>query len=233
MNFMEERLNKDGIKYLSTLIRAPILMAFVFFLAAGRLDIIRAWVAFGIHLFGGIVGVILLWKFSPGLANQRASARSGTKKWDKAIVPIIYSLLLIIQLVAGLDVGRYRFSQLGGNFAIGGIILYVAYFILLYWSMLANEYFEISSRVQKDRGHKVINKGPYGFVRHPGYVAVILFSLADSFVIGSFYALIPAALVIFMTFIRTFLEDNMLQKELKGYSEYANQTKYRLLPGIW
>lgn len=209
-------------------------MSVTFFIAAGKFDIYRAWFAFSLHFVGAIVGAILMLKFAPGLANQRASAREGTKTWDKTILAIYFSLLLlVIPIVAGLDVGRFRWSHLGIHFAIAGTVLYIAFFLLFYWAMLVNEHFEGTSRIQNDRGHKVIMDGPYRLVRHPGYIAMILACLADSFIIGSLYSLIPATFAIIVTVIRTFFEDTMLKNELKGYSEYAKKIKYRLVPGIW
>lgn len=209
-------------------------MAVTFFLAAGRLDLFRAWLTFGIHLLGAIAGAALMWRFAPGLANQRASIREGTKEWDKIILLMFFSLhLLVIPVVAGLDVGRFGWSRLGLNFAVAGIVLYSAFFFLFYWAMLSNEYFEGTSRIQGERGHKVVANGPYRFIRHPGYVAMIFASLTDTFIIGSMYALIPSIAAIIVTVIRTFLEDKMLQDELEGYSTYADSVKYRLIPGLW
>ena len=209
-------------------------MSVAFFIAAGRLDIPRAWVTFGIHFLGAITGGILMWKFSPGLANQRASIRQGTKGWDKLILAIYFLIiLLLIPIIAGIDVGRYHWSQLGIYSMIIGIACYLAFFLIFYWAMLINEHFEGSSRIQYDRDHRVIMNGPYSFVRHPGYVAMIFASLADALLIGSLYALIPGVFAVFVTIIRTVLEDRMLQKELEGYSEYAKKIKYRLIPGLW
>lgn len=231
---MKPQLNKDGVKYLLAPFRWTLLMAVVFFIAAGRLDISRAWLAFGIHFSGAIAGAILMWTFAPGLANQRASIKQGTKRWDKVVLTVYFLLvLLVIPLIAGLDVGRYQWSQLGTIYAIFGIVLYLAFFLLFYWAMLINEHFEGSARIQSDRAHKVIIKGPYGFVRHPGYLAMIFASLSDSLIIGSLCSLIPAIFAVIATVIRTFLEDRMLQNELEGYSKYARKIKYRLIPGIW
>ncbi|WP_054691429.1 methyltransferase family protein [Desulfosarcina cetonica] len=227
-------MNKEGVRYLLAPLRWTILMAVAFFLAAGQLNILRAWLAFGIHFLGAIVGAILMWKFAPGLANQRAFIRQGTKRWDKLILAIYFLLVLLaIPILAGLDVGRYQWSQLNINYAIVGIVLYLGFFLLFYWAMLTNEHFEGSSRIQNDRAHRVVMNGPYGLVRHPGYVAMIFACLADSFIIGSLYSLIPAILAVIITIIRTFLEDRMLQNELDGYSEYSRKIKYRLIPGIW
>ena len=230
----QAKLNRDGIRYLLTPFIWAIIMAAAFLLAAGRLNIFRGWLAFGVHFLGAIGGMLIMWRFAPGLANQRAAAREGTKKWDKAILLIYFLLILIaIPIAAGLDVGRYGWSQLTGSYAIVGIILYVAYFFLFYWSILVNRHFEGTSRIQHDRGHQVISQGPYSFVRHPGYVAMIFASLSDPFIIGSLYSFIPSLAAIIAAVIRTFLEDKMLQKELEGYSEYAQNTRYRLVPGLW
>ena len=142
-------------------------------------------------------------------------------------------VLLVIPILAGLDAGRYRWSQLSIAYGSAGIFLYLAFFLLFHWAMLTNRHFEGSARIQKDRAHKVITDGPYAFVRHPGYVAMIFAGLADSLIIGSLYALIPAVLAVIVVIIRTLLEDRMLLNELEGYSDYARKTKYRLVPGIW
>jgi protein-S-isoprenylcysteine O-methyltransferase Ste14 len=51
--------------------------------------------------------------------------------------------------------------------------------------------------------------------------------------LGSLWALIPAAVTALSLVIRTALEDRTLQAELDGYKAYTQQTRYRLLPGIW
>lgn len=231
---MQTQLNKDGVKYLLTPFRWTVLMTLAFFVSAGRLDIFRAWLAFGTHFMGAVAGGVLLWKFAPGLANQRGRIREGTKTWDKAILALFFILiLLVIPVTAGLQIGRYRLAQLSGGYAVAGIICYLFFFVPFHWAMLSNAHFEGSSRIQQDRAHQVITTGPYRFVRHPGYVAMIFASVADALIIGSSCALIPGAMAVVVTLVRTYLEDKMLHSELEGYAEYAQQTKYRLIPGVW
>ena len=209
-------------------------MAVAFFLAAGRLDILRAWIDFGLQFLGAIVGAIIMWKLAPELANQRASIKEGTKTWDKAFLFFYFSvMLLVVPIVAGLDVGRFHWSRLGVSYAIGGVALYMVFFILLYWAMVVNRHFESTVRIQKDRGHTVIMTGPYRLVRHPGYLAMVLGSFSHSLIIGSMYGLIPVGFAIVGVVIRTNLEDRMLLSNLDGYSEYAKRTRYRLFPGVW
>lgn len=70
-------------------------------------------------------------------------------------------------------------------------------------------------------------------MRHPGYSGMILSLIGTPLLLGSLWALIPAALVILGYFVRTYLEDRTLQKELSGYKVYAEKTRFRLVPGIW
>lgn len=231
---MKKQLNKDGVRALLAPFRWAIVMAVAFFLAAGRLDIFRAWLFFGIYLAGAIVGAVIMWKLAPELANQRAFVKKGTKTWDKYFLATYFPVsLLVFPVVAGLDVGRFHWSELGIPYAIAGIVLYLVCFVLAYWAMVMNEHFEATVRIQLDRNHRVITNGPYRFVRHPGYLSMILGGISCCFIIGSVYSLVPAAIAIAAIIVRTYLEDRTLQNELAGYSEYVKQTKYRLLPGVW
>ena len=101
------------------------------------------------------------------------------------------------------------------------------------WAIGSNAFFSGTVRIQEDRGHKVITGGPYRFVRHPGYVAAILFGLATPVLLSSLWAFIPAAITVVFIIVRTALEDRTLQAELPGYAEYTQKTRYRLIFGIW
>lgn len=78
-----------------------------------------------------------------------------------------------------------------------------------------------------------ITTGPYRFVRHPMCTGLILGSAAPPLILGSAWALVPAAATMILFVVRTALEHRTLRAELQGYAEYARQTRYRLLPGIW
>ncbi len=101
------------------------------------------------------------------------------------------------------------------------------------WAMASNPFFATTVRIQEERGHAVVNQGPYQFVRHPGYFGSVIYTLTSPLVLNSFWAFIPATLTVILLIIRTGLEDRTLQGELPGYSAYATTTRYRLFPGIW
>ncbi len=99
--------------------------------------------------------------------------------------------------------------------------------------MLANRFFSSHVRIQTDRGHMVVNQGPYKYVRHPGYAGGLLSWVASPIFFSSYWVIIPTMLAITASVIRTSKEDQTLQEELPGYADYVREVKYRLLPGIW
>jgi protein-S-isoprenylcysteine O-methyltransferase Ste14 len=100
-------------------------------------------------------------------------------------------------------------------------------------AMYMNRFFSMTVRIQTERGHTVVDTGPYGTVRHPGYVGMLLFYAAVPFVLGSRWALVPAVFTVMLLIVRTALEDRTLRAELPGYTDYAARVHYRLLPGVW
>ncbi len=229
-----EKLTKDGVKTILMPFGWKAVFYIGFFLAAGRLDIPRAWLFLGIDYLGVVVVSVIFWKLAPELANQRATIKEGTKPWDKIFLAVYFTISLIgFPIVAGLDVGRYHWSELHINYAIAGVILFALCVTLGCWAIMVNKHFELTVRIQEDRGHKVITSGPYGFVRHPGYLSMILGALSASFIIGSLYSLIPGGLGMIALLVRTYLEDRTLQEELNGYREYTARVRWKLVPGIW
>ena len=99
--------------------------------------------------------------------------------------------------------------------------------------MLANKYFEGTVRIQADRNQRVIDKGPYQYIRHPGNLGMILTAFVPPLIIGSGYALILSFFLAIIIIIRTNKEDQLLQVELEGYIDYCERVKYRLIPLIW
>jgi protein-S-isoprenylcysteine O-methyltransferase Ste14 len=87
--------------------------------------------------------------------------------------------------------------------------------------------------VEVEQGQHVVNTGPYAVVRHPMYVAVIAMFVSTPVALGSWWAVIPALALIPVLIARIRNEEQVLLRELRGYCEYAQVTKYRLIPGVW
>jgi protein-S-isoprenylcysteine O-methyltransferase Ste14 len=99
--------------------------------------------------------------------------------------------------------------------------------------MASNRFFAITVRIQEERGHQVVDTGPYRVVRHPGYAGSILYTLAIPIILGSWWTFIPGAVTVGLLIMRTGLEDRTLQEELPGYQNYSQRISSRLFPGVW
>jgi protein-S-isoprenylcysteine O-methyltransferase Ste14 len=120
-----------------------------------------------------------------------------------------------------------------GGFCGVGYVLFLTGLGILTWAEAVNKFFEVTVRIQTERGHKVIDTGPYAIVRHPGYVGGILFFVGIALCLGSVWAPIPAGLAAALLILRTRWEDQTLQAELAGYKEYTERVRYKMLPGVW
>ena len=84
-----------------------------------------------------------------------------------------------------------------------------------------------------ESGQPVIATGPYAIVRHPMYAAALPLFLATPPALGSWYGLIPAAVVVAAIVWRLLDEETHLVRDLPGYSGYRNTVRARLMPGVW
>nr|WP_255668363.1 isoprenylcysteine carboxylmethyltransferase family protein [Methanocella sp. CWC-04] len=160
--------------------------------------------------------------------------KEGTKEWDKILAPLVALVVpIFIWIAAGLD---YRFGwspEIPVEIQVVFLAVALLGSLLTTWAMVTNRFFAPTVRIQDERGQTTVTSGPYRFVRHPGYLGVIIFDLATPVALGSFWAFIPALIVTILFFIRAFLEDDTLKNELPGYRDYAVKVRYRLIPGLW
>ncbi len=210
-----------------------VIQIIVFFVSAGNVSELRPWLYFGIAFVHNSVSIGVQYKVNPQLVVQRLKTRrKGSKLWDEVLMRVSnLSVIILIPVVAGLDIGRFQLLSLDVCFAVIGILFVILSSFLLNWAMAVNPHFEPTVRIQEH--HKVIARGPYSIVRHPGYLSGILFAFSIPLIIGSVLTFIPVAIYWVLMIIRTWLEDKTLQRDLEGYLEYAKQTRFRLFPGIW
>lgn len=200
---------------------------------AGRLDYWQGWVFFVTAMIAAGI-IAYLFRNKQDLIKERAKPGPGMKWWDKVFW--VFHVLSYFGLIGiGIaDGGRYLWTV---NIPIWVYILgYIGYlltYILVIWAMKTNEFFSSVVRIQKDRRQTVCQDGPYKYVRHPGYSGVLLLFPSMAIILGSYWALIPAAVGVVAIIIRTILEDQTLQNELEGYKKYTKKTRYRLIPFIW
>jgi protein-S-isoprenylcysteine O-methyltransferase Ste14 len=203
------------------------------FLPAGTLAWSRGWLFFIVTVAASILITIYLQRVNPDIVAARVNRHDGTKGWDRVLLRLFLPALVSVLPVAALDDGRFHWSHLPWWVCGIGYVLLIAGMVGLTWAESVNKFFEPTVRIQTDRGHTVIDSGPYAIVRHPGYVSGFLVFIGMPLSLGSLWALIPAVMACLLLVVRTVWEDQTLRTELPVYEEYAQRVRYRLIPGVW
>lgn len=221
-------------KLIARFILGLIIIGAILFGTAGTLNWHEAWVFIAIQFGWSAALTVYLWGHDSELLKDRLKfMKKSAKGWDKILTFVSMPFYIPYLVIPGLDAVRYQWSHVPVGVKILCFLLVTASLIWIFWIMKENTYLSRFVEIQEDRGHKVITTGPYEFVRHPMYIGATILLLTLPVGLGSLYALIPAVFCAIIVIIRTSLEDKTLHRELDGYMEYAQNTKYRLIPGIW
>jgi protein-S-isoprenylcysteine O-methyltransferase Ste14 len=221
------------VQLILMLLLGIVVFAVVVFWPAGTLRWSAGWAYLGVVSTQLTLNLVYLNRVNPELIAYRMRVGPGTKRWDIVWSVLFTPLFTAIYVIAGFDAVRYEWSTMPLWLWPLGLVVFVLGSWLFAWSMGVNPFFEKTVRIQTERGHRVIDTGPYAFVRHPGYVGYFGWSLATPLLLGSWCALGPALLAALAMVIRTALEDRTLRLELDGYEGYARRVRYRLVPGVW
>ncbi len=204
-----------------------LIQGLIMFLPAG-IDWWQGWLFLVVFVLQMMLAAIYLWRKNPEIFVARSKIHKGTKPWDRVLLLCLISSFGAMFPVAGLN-----HSPVPPWVIVLGYVLLTIGMVGLVWAEAVNKFAEPGVRIQTDRGHTVVDTGPYRFVRHPMYASAFPFFGGLPLALGSYQALVPAAVVAVVILVRTALEDRMLHRELPGYREYARRVRYRLVPGVW
>lgn len=205
------------------------LVGLLLFLPAGSFSFLGGWIFMGIlfvPMF--IAGVVMMFK-NPYLLEKRLDAKE--KQDEQSLVVKLSGLMFLAGfIVAGLDY-RFGWLPLPKTVNIVAAVLFLIAYALYAEVLRENTYLSRTIEVQENQ--KVIDTGLYGIVRHPMYSATLLLFLSMPLVLGSLYAFIIFLAYPLIIVKRLKAEEEFLERELKGYKEYKQKVKYRLIPFIW
>jgi protein-S-isoprenylcysteine O-methyltransferase Ste14 len=231
---MAELPRGELVRAFASLAVTLLVMLALLFGAAGTLQWAHGWWFMAVFVVLILISMAAIWRLNPEIFVARARPTgAGTKGWDRVLITILLIAFAAIMPVAGLGDGRFHWTPAPDWAVVLGYLLLLIGFAGTAWAQAVNRHFEPSVRIQSDRNHQVISTGPYAHIRHPGYVFGSLLAVGAALALGSFWALLPAAVVIAVLILRTNLEDATLQRELPGYAEFARRTRYTWIPGAW
>ena len=208
-----------------------VLLVVVMFVPAG-IGWWQGWLFLAVSTLQFALIALCIWLINPKVLVARSKLQKGTKGWDRVLSYFLQALILAIFPVAGFD-SRFHWSSAPLWVAVLGYALLTVEMAGNFWVLSVNKFAERSVRIQTERGHQVVDTGPYAIVRHPMYSSIFLSLGGVPLALGSYWALIPAAVAGIALVVRTALEDRTLQNELPGYKEYASRVRYRLILGVW
>jgi len=226
--------NQAALKMLASFLATLLLSGAMIFGGAGRLNWSLGWIFVTAWIIPKLVFLIFLRLRDPDLLIERVTRHKNTQRYDRILIPIYFVFAFGTFIVASLDGGRFRWSgEVPVTLIIAAYVIYLLGNSLAGWAINSNPFFSAESRLQTDHAQKVTSRGPYRFVRHPAYSAAFLLWVTTGLMLESWWGLVPGFLAGLIMIIRTVYEDRMLATELPGYSAYARQVRYRLIPGIW
>jgi protein-S-isoprenylcysteine O-methyltransferase Ste14 len=203
------------------------------FVPAGTIRWPRAWIFLGVVFVGTAVTMFVL---SEDLLNERFKppVQRGQPLFDQIGIFVFVGSFVAAVLFIPFDVFRLHLLRPPNIVAsIFGLALFAAGWTLITAAMRANAFAAPVVRHQKERGQRVIDRGPYRFVRHPMYSAVIPLLVGMSLWLGSFAGVIVAIVPTTLIGIRAILEEKFLRRELPRYAEYITRTRFRMIPYVW
>lgn len=212
--------NEDQIIWIISILMLPLA-------AAAWIILGRNWSSFN-HLPVYVYAGVLIFYLRAEKFAYRGSDLSGVQssKWTRYILLIFWWLLLILPVL------EYSFFS-GYSFAVtaAGALLTVSGTILRAWSIWTlGKYFSVHIEIKDN--HELIETGPYRFIRHPAYAGNILQAVGIPLILNAYYSLTISAILVFLFLYRLKLEEEVLIREIKGYSAYAKRT-YRIIPKLW
>ena len=206
-----------------------LIMVVLLFVPANSFEYWNGWLFMGLLFIPMFIAGIILMIKNPELLRKRLNAREKEKeqKWVLLFSGIMFVFGFI---VAGLNY-RYKWVEMPNAVIIISSILFIIAYVLYAEVLRENAYLSRTIEVQENQ--KVIDTGLYGIVRHPMYAVTILLFLTMPLVLGSIISFIIFLIYPCIIGKRIKNEENVLEKDLKGYSEYKKKVKYKVIPFIW
>ncbi|SHJ93263.1 Protein-S-isoprenylcysteine O-methyltransferase Ste14 [Shimia gijangensis] len=206
----------------------------IFFATAGTIDWVEAWLFLSLFGFMTLLATFGLARHNPALLDERTKPMAQDQPlWDKIMMVGIMVLIAIWMIVPGLDAIRFGWSSVPMWLKIIGAAGFVISYYGMYHTMIENSFLVPNVRFQDEREQQVVTTGSYAIVRHPFYAMLILLFLFGSLLLGSWLAVADTGALSIWLAIRILGEERLLAADLDGYRDYQQQTRYRLIPGIW
>ena len=213
------------IKYLC----GVLIVGGLLFIPANSFEYWNGWLFIGLLFIPMFIAGLILMIKNPELLRKRLNAKE--KENEQKWVLLFSGLMFLFGfIIAGLNY-RYKWIDMPNIVIIISSIFFLIAYILYAEVLRENTYLSRTIEVQNDQ--KIIDTGLYGIVRHPMYTVTILLFLTMPLVLGSIISFLIFLIYPIIIAKRIKNEEEVLENDLKGYSEYKKKVRYKMIPFIW
>jgi protein-S-isoprenylcysteine O-methyltransferase Ste14 len=210
-------------------------MAALMFVPAGTIWWVQAWIYLALMGITGTLITTWLYIHDPDLLAQRTASPVQRKQaaWDRIFMICMIVFFIAWMAIMGLDAVRFQASHVAvWAQAAGAIAILISQYV--FWLVFrANSFAAPVVKIQEERGHTIATGGPYAIVRHPMYAGAILFLFGTPLLLGSWYGVALAPVLVVAFAWRAVMEERTLAAQFPGYADYAARVRYRFVPLVW
>lgn len=217
------------LQALTKFLLGVVVLGVLIFFSAGSFRFWNGWLLMGVLFVPMFVAGLILLAKNPQLLAKRLNAKEEQQE-QKMVVALSGMLFVAVFVLAGLN-WRFRWCILPNWVVWIATLLFLLSYILYAEVLRENAYLSRTIEIQENQ--KVIDRGLYGIVRHPMYMATTLLFLSMPLVLGSLVSFFVMLLYLPLIVKRIRNEETVLETGLEGYKEYKKRVKYRLLPFVW
>ena len=207
----------------------PVFLGLLILIPAGTFNYWQVYVYFATLVVPMIFVLFYFLKTDPKFLERRTKTKE--KEKQQTIVSILSTIVFLAGfIISGLD-HRFGWSNVPIYITIATDIIILSGYLIIFFVFKQNSY--ASNIIEVNENQKIISTGLYGIVRHPMYIGVLIMFIPTPIALGSYWGLIPFALLPVSLILRILNEEKVLSENLKGYKEYCQKTRYRLIPLVW
>ena len=207
----------------------PLFLGLLILLPAGTFNYWQVYVYFAVLIVPMIFVLVYFLRKDPKFLERRTNVKE--KEKQQSLISILSAFVFLGGfIIPGLD-HRFGWSNVPIYFVLSADIIIFLGYLIIFLVFKQNSY--ASNIIEVNKNQHVISTGLYGIVRHPMYVGVIIMFLPTPIALGSYWGLIPFAILPVALALRILNEEKVLSENLEGYKEYCQKTKYRLIPYLW
>ena len=207
-------------------------MGILLFAPAWTFGYWQAWVYLFVFAASSALITAYLWEQDPKLLERRLNAgpaaeKDRIQKWIQLFASFAFIGAMILP---SLD-HRFLWSAVPLPVVIAGDVLVALGFLIVFLVFKENTFTAATIEVVSDQ--TVISTGPYAIVRHPMYSGALVMLLGTPLALGSWWGLLMFVPMVFTIAWRALDEERVLLTNLRGYEEYCQMVRYRLVPHVW